>query len=152
MSADVQPACVNTLRIAVMKPVDRSPGVEGVFATHVAPVAPSASVMSVNVPPTSIAIVPTGSMAVIVDDPDEACRRMWCSEETDRLIDQQSQELDRNRRFKATSGLQKKLEADAHAGGVARPVTRASGAISRRWRAGGKDTRATSSGSCVSDI
>ena len=39
------------------------------------------------------------------------------SEETDRLIDQQSQELDRNKRFKITSVIQKKLEAD-----VARPM------------------------------
>ena len=29
----------------------------------------------------------------------------YCSEETDRLIDQQSQELDRTRRFKVTSGI-----------------------------------------------
>jgi peptide/nickel transport system substrate-binding protein len=41
----------------------------------------------------------------------------YCSEEIDRLIDQQSQELDRNRRLKLVWGIQKKLEAD-----VARPM------------------------------
>ena len=40
-----------------MNPVERSPGVEGVFATQSAPVAASVNVMSVKVPPTSIASV-----------------------------------------------------------------------------------------------
>ena len=41
----------------------------------------------------------------------------YCSEEVDRLIDQQSAELDRARRLKLVWGLQRKLEAD-----VARPM------------------------------
>jgi len=41
----------------------------------------------------------------------------YCSEEMDRLIDQQSQELDRTKRFKLVAGIQRKLEAD-----VARPM------------------------------
>jgi peptide/nickel transport system substrate-binding protein len=41
----------------------------------------------------------------------------YCNEETDRLIDAQSQELDRDRRFKLVGDIQKKLEAD-----VARPM------------------------------
>ena len=44
--------------MAVTKPVSSAPGVEGVFATQVAPVAASAKVMSVKVPPTSMARVP----------------------------------------------------------------------------------------------
>ncbi len=40
-----------------MKPVERSPGVEGVFATQSEPVAASVNVMSVKVPPTSMARV-----------------------------------------------------------------------------------------------
>ncbi len=40
-----------------MKPVERSPGVDGVFATQSAPVAASVNVMSVKVPPTSMASV-----------------------------------------------------------------------------------------------
>src|SRR5215831_19456481 len=76
MSGELRPACASTLRIAVMKPADRSPGVDGVLATHVAPVAASASVMSVNVPPTSMAIVPVADMAAIVDDPGGGRRSM----------------------------------------------------------------------------
>jgi peptide/nickel transport system substrate-binding protein len=41
----------------------------------------------------------------------------YCSEETDRLIDQQSQELDRATRLKLVADIQRKLEAD-----VARPM------------------------------
>ena len=41
----------------------------------------------------------------------------YCSEEMDRLIDQQSQELDRAKRFKLVADIQRKLEAD-----VARPM------------------------------
>jgi peptide/nickel transport system substrate-binding protein len=41
----------------------------------------------------------------------------YCSEETDRLIDQQSQELDRAKRLRLVLDIQKKLEAD-----VARPM------------------------------
>jgi peptide/nickel transport system substrate-binding protein len=41
----------------------------------------------------------------------------YCHEETDRLIDAQSQELDRDRRLKLVGDIQKKLEAD-----VARPM------------------------------
>jgi peptide/nickel transport system substrate-binding protein len=41
----------------------------------------------------------------------------YCSEQTDRLIDQQSQELDRTKRLKLVWDIQKKLEAD-----VARPM------------------------------
>jgi peptide/nickel transport system substrate-binding protein len=41
----------------------------------------------------------------------------YCSEEMDRLIDQQSQELDRARRLKLVADIQRKLEAD-----VARPM------------------------------
>src|ERR1700682_4097616 len=40
-----------------MKPSERSPGVEGVLAIQVAPVAASAKVISVKVPPTSTASV-----------------------------------------------------------------------------------------------
>jgi hypothetical protein len=40
-----------------MNPVDRSSGVDGVFATQRAPVAASVNVMSVKVPPTSMASV-----------------------------------------------------------------------------------------------
>jgi len=40
-------------------------GVDGVFATQVAPVTASASVMSVNMPPTSMAMVPLGSTMLI---------------------------------------------------------------------------------------
>ncbi len=56
-SAGARPARASTLRTAVMKPVERSPGVEGVFATQRAPVAASVNVMSVKVPPTSMARV-----------------------------------------------------------------------------------------------
>src|SRR6266545_7282227 len=56
-SAGARPARARTLRTAVMKPVERSPGVEGVFATQSAPVAASVNVMSVKVPPTSMARV-----------------------------------------------------------------------------------------------
>jgi peptide/nickel transport system substrate-binding protein len=41
----------------------------------------------------------------------------YCSEEMDRLIDQQSQELDRAKRLKLVADIQRKLEAD-----VARPM------------------------------
>jgi peptide/nickel transport system substrate-binding protein len=41
----------------------------------------------------------------------------YCNEEADRLIDAQSQELDRDRRLKLVGDIQKKLEAD-----VARPM------------------------------
>jgi len=41
----------------------------------------------------------------------------YCSEEIDRLIDQQSQELDRAKRLKLVADIQRKLEAD-----VARPM------------------------------
>jgi peptide/nickel transport system substrate-binding protein len=41
----------------------------------------------------------------------------YCSEEMDRLIDQQSQELDRAKRYKLVADIQHKLEAD-----VARPM------------------------------
>ena len=41
----------------------------------------------------------------------------YCNEQTDKLIDQQSQELDRDKRFKLVAEIQKKLEAD-----VARPM------------------------------
>jgi len=41
-----------------MKPMARSPGVDGVFATQIAPVSASAKVQSVKVPPTSMASVP----------------------------------------------------------------------------------------------
>jgi peptide/nickel transport system substrate-binding protein len=41
----------------------------------------------------------------------------YCSEEMDRLIDQQSQELDRAKRYKLVADIQRKLEAD-----VARPM------------------------------
>ena len=68
MSGGVRPACASTLRMAVMKPPDRSPGVEGVFATQVAPVPASAKVISVKVPPTSMAIVPVSGMPAIVDE------------------------------------------------------------------------------------
>ncbi len=68
MSGAVRPACPSTFLIAVMKPPERSPGVEGVFATHVLPVPESAKVISVNVPPTSIAIVPVSGMPAIVDE------------------------------------------------------------------------------------
>ena len=44
--------------MAVTKPVSSAPGVDGVLATQVAPVAASAKVMSVKVPPTSMAMVP----------------------------------------------------------------------------------------------
>src|SRR4029453_11115504 len=57
-SAVSRPARARTLRIAVTNPVSSAPGVEGVFATHVVPLAASAKVMSVKVPPTSTARVP----------------------------------------------------------------------------------------------
>ena len=41
-SGGVRPAWPSTLRTAVMKPWERSAGVEGVFATQVAPVSASA--------------------------------------------------------------------------------------------------------------
>ena len=41
-----------------MKPAARSPGVDGVLATQIAPVSASAKVLSVKVPPTSMAMVP----------------------------------------------------------------------------------------------
>jgi peptide/nickel transport system substrate-binding protein len=41
----------------------------------------------------------------------------YCSEEMDRLIDLQSQELDRAKRYKLVADIQRKLEAD-----VARPM------------------------------
>ncbi|HSB43066.1 MAG TPA: ABC transporter substrate-binding protein [Methylomirabilota bacterium] len=41
----------------------------------------------------------------------------YCSEQMDRLIDQQSQELDRAKRYKLVADIQRKLEAD-----VARPM------------------------------
>jgi len=41
----------------------------------------------------------------------------YCSEELDRLIDQQSEELDRTKRYKLAADIQRKLEAD-----VARPM------------------------------
>src|SRR6266540_6772300 len=57
-SPGARPASASALRTAVRKPAERSPGVDGVLATHVAPVPASANVTSVNVPPTSMAIVP----------------------------------------------------------------------------------------------
>src|SRR5512132_3372557 len=62
-SAGPRPASASTLRTAVMKPAERSSGVEGVLATQVAPVAASAKVMSVKVPPTSMASVQVLDMA-----------------------------------------------------------------------------------------
>src|SRR5713226_1555582 len=56
-SAGARPARASTLRTAVMKPASSAPGVEGVFATQRAPVAASVNVMSVKVPPTSMASV-----------------------------------------------------------------------------------------------
>ncbi len=56
-SPGARPASVSTFRTAVMKPAERSPGVEGVLATQSAPVAESVNVMSVKVPPTSMARV-----------------------------------------------------------------------------------------------
>ena len=53
-----RPASASALRTAAMKPAARSLGVDGVLATQLSPVTASAKVMSVNVPPTSIAIVP----------------------------------------------------------------------------------------------
>src|SRR5262245_50122298 len=64
-SAGAPPARASTLRMAAMKPPERSPGVDGVFATQVAPVSLSAKVTSVKVPPTSMATVPDGRAAVI---------------------------------------------------------------------------------------
>ena len=67
-SAGARPARVSTLRTAVMKPVERSPGVDGVFATQSAPVAASVNVMSVKVPPTSMAsvqVLVTGALIVV---------------------------------------------------------------------------------------
>src|SRR5262245_9867040 len=58
MSTGLRPATASTFRIAAMNPPDRSPGVDGVFATQVAPVSASANVTSVNVPPTAIATGP----------------------------------------------------------------------------------------------
>jgi hypothetical protein len=69
---DVGRRPARTLRMAAMKPAERSSGVEGVLAIQVAPVAASARVMSVKVPPTSMAIVPVGGMPVIVPWPEFA--------------------------------------------------------------------------------
>src|SRR6266850_2928246 len=66
-SPGARPARASTLRTAVMKPVERSPGVDGVFATQSAPVAASVNVMSVKVPPTSMAsvqVLVTGAVIV----------------------------------------------------------------------------------------
>lgn len=56
-SPGARPARARTFRTALMKPAERSPGVEGVLATQSAPVAASVNVMSVKVPPTSMASV-----------------------------------------------------------------------------------------------
>ena len=72
-SAGARPARASTLRTAVMKPAARDrPGVEGVFATQSAPVAASVNVMSVKVPPTSMAsvqVLVTGPPIVAVPFP-----------------------------------------------------------------------------------
>src|SRR4029450_4826500 len=65
-SAGPRPARISTLRTAVMKPAERSPGVEGVLATQVAPVAASAKVISVKVPPTSMARVQVLAMGLAI--------------------------------------------------------------------------------------
>src|ERR687891_2255204 len=46
--------------MAVMKPTERSCGVDGVLVIHVLPLTASASVTSVKVPPTSMASVHDG--------------------------------------------------------------------------------------------
>jgi len=72
---------------AVMKPVERSPGVDGVLATQSAPLAESVNVMSVNVPPTSIArvqVLATG--APIVDPPLAPEKTALASQPRSRLL------------------------------------------------------------------
>ena len=49
-----------------MKPAARSPGVDGVLATQMAPVSASAKVLSVKVPPTSMAMVPRPLVCVLM--------------------------------------------------------------------------------------
>ena len=65
-SAGARPARARTLRTAAMKPAARSPGVEGVLATQMAPVSASAKVLSVKVPPTSMAMVPRPLACVLM--------------------------------------------------------------------------------------
>ena len=50
----------------------------------------------------------------------------YCNEETDKLIDMQSQELDRGKRIKLVWEIQRRLEAD-----VARPVAPREAAVKR---------------------
>jgi hypothetical protein len=52
-----------------MKPAERSPEVDGVLATKVAPVAASAKVISVKVPPTSMARVQVLGMGLAIVGP-----------------------------------------------------------------------------------
>ena len=47
-----------------MNPAARSLGVDGVLATQLSPVAASANVTSVNVPPTSMASVPAIQLTI----------------------------------------------------------------------------------------
>ena len=70
-----------------LKPVERSPGVDGVLATQSAPLAESVNVMSVNVPPTSIArvqVLATG--APIVDPPLAPEKTALASQPRSRLL------------------------------------------------------------------
>ena len=68
-SAGGRPANSRTLRMAVMKPTDRSLGVDGVLATQDVPVAASVKVTSVKVPPTSMASVQVLAMGPAIVGP-----------------------------------------------------------------------------------